>query len=73
LLTLRPEYKFMRSNMDKLRELELKSNIMRAEAAKAELEFKIEKLYIDIERMKDHVKKQDELIQTHTLELGSNK
>ena len=51
----------------------LKLDIVKANAAIAELEYKIEERLEDIERTKDHISKQHKLIKLKEAELEKNK
>lgn len=54
-----------------IRRMEVELNIARAKAAKMELEMKILLRHEDIERMKDHIKLQDERITENEATLKS--
>ena len=49
----------------------LKMDLLKAEAAKAELEFKIEERLVEIQRIKDHIELQEKRIQEVKAEMAA--
>lgn len=54
-----------------LEDKKLKMDLLKAEAAKAELEFKIEERLVEIQRIKDHIALQEKRIEEVRAEMAA--